>query len=307
MKICCRSTFLNSSLVRATLVGAVAALGLFIVSCNRSPKQSTANAKHYHLTGTVVSIDGRGHMINVDAAAIPGFMDAMTMPYPVKPDSELEDVQVGDEITADLVKQGDDYWLQNIVVTGHKTIPQDKPTAMLHIPTPGELVPDFKFTNQSGRPISLDQYRGKALLMTFIYTRCPFTTFCPRLSHEFAEINHDLQSNPALYSDTRLLTVSFDPAHDTPKVLRAYGFSYAGTTKPSLFNHWAFAVPSAKNLPKLANYFGFWYKNQGGVLNHSLSTAVIGPNGKIFKWYHDNTWQPSDLIKDASDSLKAAS
>lgn len=281
-------------------------LTFLTVSCNKS-KQNEANVKRYHLKGTVVAVDTRAHMVSVDADAIPGFMAAMTMPYPVKPENELNRLDNGDQITADLVKQDDSYWLENIVVTGHTDLRQAKPTAMLHIPSPGELVPDFKFTNQSGKPVSLEDYRGKVLLMTFIYTRCPFTTFCPRLTHEFAQINNDLKSNTSLYDNTRLLSVSFDPAYDTPKVLRAYGFSYAGTKKPSLFDHWAFAVTSAKNLPKLANYFGFWYNEKDGIINHSLSTAVISPDGRIFKWYHDNTWQPSDLIKDAQASLKAAS
>lgn len=303
----CAFAYMRSVCRRAAVLGVAAAFSFLAVSCNTSRTPSQPGGQRYHLKGTVVSIDQRAQMANVDAEAIPGFMDAMTMPYVVKPASELGMLKPGDEITADLVKQDDKYWLENIAITGHKDLPQSKPSAELHIPEPGDLVPDFRFVNQSGKAVSLDQYRGKALLMTFIYTRCPFTDFCPRVSHEFAAINHDLQSNPVLYSDTRLLTVSFDPEHDTPKVLRAYGFSYAGTTKPSLFQHWVFAAPSATNLPKLANYFGFWYNQQNGVLQHSLSTAVIGPDGRIFKWYRDNSWQPNDLIKDAAESLKAAS
>jgi protein SCO1 len=271
-----------------------------------SKRTSSAAAKRYHLKGTVVSVDQRAHMVNVDADAIPGFMDAMMMPYSVKPASELGRLSPGDAITADVVVQGDNYWLENITITGHTTPPAPtKPAAQMHIPTAGESVPDFEFTNQSGRRISLKQYRGKALLLTFIYTRCPFASYCPRITGEFAGINRQLQSDPALSGKTHLLSISFDPAHDTPKVLREYGFSYGHTRQPSFFRHWEFAVAPAAQLPKIAHYFGLTYEQDGGIITHSLSTAVIGPDGRIFKWYYGNDWQPAQLIKDASDALHA--
>jgi protein SCO1/2 len=290
--------------VSAAMLAVVVALALSAVSCSKNT--SSASSKRYHLKGTVVSVDQRAHMVNVDADSIPGFMDAMMMPYSVKPVSELERLSAGDAITADVVVQGDNYWLENIKVTGHTTPPAPaKPVAQMHIPTAGEAVPDFEFTNQSGQRISLKQYRGKAVLLTFIYTRCPFASYCPRITSEFAEINRQLQADPALFEKTHLLSVSFDTAHDTPKVLREYGFSYGHTWKLSFFRHWEFAVASAEQLPKVAHYFGLTYEQDGATITHSLSTTVIGPDGRIFKWYHGNDWQPAQLIKDASDALRA--
>src|SRR5436190_19032427 len=80
------------------------------ISCNKSgTNQPTAQSspKHYHLKGKVVSIDKQSKMLNVDSEAIPDFMDAMTMPYKVKPDSELDKLSPGDVITADVVVQDD--------------------------------------------------------------------------------------------------------------------------------------------------------------------------------------------------------
>lgn len=92
-------------------------------SCNKTPagnaQTETQSAKHYQLKGKVVSVDTRADMVNVASEAIPGFMDAMTMPYKVKPESELQKLHTGDSITADLVVQDDGGWLQNINVTGH--------------------------------------------------------------------------------------------------------------------------------------------------------------------------------------------
>jgi protein SCO1/2 len=109
---------------------AVAATIIFVpftfVSCNKGSNPPTAqmapqveSAKRYHLTGRVVSIDQRAKMANIDADAIPGFMEAMTMPYQVKPPDELTNLSAGDAITADVVVRNDDAWLENIHVTAH--------------------------------------------------------------------------------------------------------------------------------------------------------------------------------------------
>jgi protein SCO1/2 len=285
---------------RIVLLGALTLLALFTLGCNQS-----SGGKRYHLTGKIISIDKPGGLVNVDGNDVPGFMDAMVMPYKVKPESEIDRLKVDDVIAADIVVENDKYWLENITVTKEATGPAPKPSAALHTPVPGEAVPDFTFTNQNGQRISLKQYRGKTLLLTFIYTRCPFAEFCPRITSEFAEINSQMKSDPALFGKTHLLSISFDTVHDTPKVLRAYGFSYAHTRQPSLFRHWEFAVPKESQLPKIADYFGLTYVRDGNTITHSLSTAVIGPDGRIFKWYHHNDWQPSELIKDATDALHA--
>ena len=136
---------------------------------------------------------------NIGNEPIAGFMDAMIMPYTIKPPSGLDQLQPGDSITADVVVESDKYWLENVKVTGHSQSPAAKPAASVHIPTPGDPVPDFKLINQNGKNISLHQYRGQTLLLTLIYTRCPFPDFCPRVSHEFAVI--DRRVHGALTAD----------------------------------------------------------------------------------------------------------
>jgi protein SCO1/2 len=287
----------------ATIIVAVGFLGL--TACNRSPQSGTAEAKQYSLKGTVVSIDKPNSSLVVNGEAIPGFMDAMAMPYKVKNASELDPLAVGDSIAATIVGEKDDYFVRDITVTAHSSAAPAKPFSDLHIPEPGESVPNFRLVNQNGRHISLDQYRGKTLLVTFIYTRCPFADFCPRVSGEFATLNQELKKNAGLYKKTHLLSVSFDPKNDTPKVLRTYGAGYLGEKAPQ-FDHWEFAAPAADQLPDLAKYFGLTYTEEGGVITHSLSTAVIGPDGKIVKWYHGTDWKASDLLKDATDAVHPA-
>lgn len=231
------------------------------------------------------------------------------MPYKVKSPATLNHMLAGDTISADVVVVSDEknsdtqsYWLENVKVTAHVDSPQPPATTSLHMPAPGEDVPDYSLINQDGRRISLKQYRGKTVLVTFIYTRCPFPDFCPRMSSNFAEIERQLASNPALAA-TQLLSISFDPGHDTPKVLRQYAFRVAHTQDPELFARWQFAVPSSGDLPKLANFFALTVKPEGGLITHNLSTAVIGPDGKIVSWRHGGDWLPSDLIKDATGAV----
>lgn len=284
------------------------ALLAFSAACTSKPPQSagsstSAAAKRYALKGKVISVDKNAGTANIDNEPIPGFMDAMIMAYPFKPAAALDQLQPGDSITADVVlEEPGKYWLENVKVIGHSAPPEPagKPTSSLHVPSPGDDVPDFKLVNQNGKSISVHQYRGQTLLLTLIYTRCPFPDFCPRVSHEFAAIDRQIRADPARYGKTHLLSISFDPENDTPKVLRAYGFSCAGSKDPALFARWEFAAIPQAELPQLADYFALTYNEEGGLITHSLSTAVISSDGKIFKWYHGADWQAADVLQDVA-------
>lgn len=294
----------NNHTLRVFLTALILAGICSLSSCNRSKAPA---AKRYPFTGRVVSIDAQAQDALIDGDAIPGFMDAMAMPYKVKPAATLNHLNPGDSISAEVVVEHDPenedappgYWLENVRTVGHADSTPAAAANSLHTPAPGEDVPDFAFTNQAGKRISLKQYRGHVLFVTFIYTRCPFPDFCPRMSTNFAEIYKQIATNPAL-AGAHLLSISFDPEHDTPKVLRDYGFSVAHTHEPALFKHWEFATADAADLPKIADFFALTVKPENGLITHNLSTAVIGPGGKIVKWYHGSDWQPSDLIKDAA-------
>ncbi len=179
---------------RALLVALLTSFALLISSCHRS---QTSAAKRYHFTGRIISIDTSAESALIDNDNIPGFMEPMAMSYKIKPASVLRELTPGDSIAADVVviepakKDEDaapDYWLENVKVTAHAKNPPAKGPNALHMPAPGEEVPDFAFTNQDGKRVSIRQYRGKTLLVTFIYTRCPFPEFCPRMSSNFNQI-----------------------------------------------------------------------------------------------------------------------
>jgi protein SCO1 len=273
-------------------------------ACHRT-KSTAGNGKRYPFTGRIVSVDTKSDSATIDGDLIQGFMEPMVMTYKFKPPSMLRQVAPGDSISAEVVviepdpgnREADpDYWLENVKVTGHAKSPPAQGPTSFHMPQPGEQVPDFSLINQDGRRVSFERYRGKVLLVTFIYTRCPFQDFCPRMSSNFNEIYKQLGGD----GSTHLLSISFDPEHDTPKALRNYGFSVAHTHDPALFRRWEFAVPRQADLPKVADFFAVTLKPEGGLITHNLSTAVIGPDGKIVNWYHGGDWQVSDLIKDAA-------
>lgn len=291
-----------SSRFSAVLLACVVAV---FCGCRNAPAPNAGNGvKQYHLRGVVVSTNPARGEITLDTDAIPGFMDAMVMPYKLKNASVLTELHPGDTITATLLASDTSDLLDQIVIVGQAKA--DYPPPVQYNPlTPGESVPNFGFLNQSDKTIHLAQFRGKVLLVTFIYTRCPLASYCPRMSRNFAEINQALAEDPALYDRTHLLSVSFDPSYDTPKVLRSYGGAYTGKYTEETFRHWDFAAPPKKELSKVLKFFLVGVTpGENHTLTHSLSTLVITPDGKIYKWYPTNDWQPQQLISDVKELLK---
>jgi protein SCO1/2 len=276
---------------------------IFLAGCHSSQKSAATssagtNFKVYHLRGKVVSTNAATGEVTLDHEAIPGFMEAMTMPYKLKDASILGELHPGDVITADvLVSQDPDaeVLLDHIVVVAQAR-PDYKPTVFYHVPSPGDMVPDFKLSNQDGRPIHLSQFKGKALVVTFIYTRCPSPDFCPRVTRNFASLDKLLSASPALYAKSHLLSISFDPEHDTPERLRAYGVPYIGRGD---FTHWEFAVPQKPVLAEMARFFDLGMtSNADSSITHTLSTTLIGPDGKVVRFYPGNEWTPEQLLAD---------
>jgi protein SCO1/2 len=269
---------------------------------------ATAPVKTYPIRGKIVSVNGANVML--DHEAVPGFMDAMTMSYKLKDPAIVSELHPGDRITATLlVSQDADGFntvlLDKIVVIAQAK-PDYKPAVQYHLPQPGDTVPDFKLVNQSSREIHLSQFQGKVLLVTFIYTRCPLAEFCPRMSRNFADVDKALAGDPVLYARTHLLSISFDPTYDTPKVLRSYGEAYVGHLTKDTFAHWDFAAPQEDNLAALTQFFNVGVtRGDGQSINHSLSTVLIGKDGKVAAWYSSNDWQPTDVVQQVRQAAAA--
>jgi protein SCO1/2 len=279
--------------LNAVVVVAVA-LAVGMAGC----REGTAG-QHYELKGKVVEVDRQLRRVTVAHDAIAGYMDAMTMPFVVKDDWVFGVARPGDSITATLVVDRGQSWLENSVITEpSKPDPSSSISEKQAEPKAGDEIRDFSLTNQDSNKIRLKHYRGRALVLTFIYTRCPLPDFCPLMSSNFAEVDKELQKDPALYAKTHLLSVSIDPDFDTPQVMQTYGTTYTKDVGASGFDHWEFATGSKDEIKSIAEYFGLRYWNDGSQIVHSLRTAVISPDGKLVKLYIGNDWKPSDIVGD---------
>jgi protein SCO1/2 len=264
-----------------------------------------AQGKQYPVRGKVVSTDPAHGEVVLDAAAIPGFMEAMTMPYKLRTPNILSELHPGDRITATLYVTDTDDLLDQIVITAQGQADY-QPPLLYHVLNPGDAVPNFKFLNQSGKTIDIEDFKGKVLLLTFIYTRCPLPDFCPRMSRNFAKVDKALAADPALYAKTHLLTISFDPGYDTPAVLRSYGGAYTGNYTQEQFAHWDFAAPSKTGQESVYKFFDIGVTpEKDKTITHSLSTVLIGPDGKVFRWYPTNEWTPDQVLADIKMAVKS--
>ncbi len=262
--------------------------------------QAKASAiKVFRVRGKVVGTEGARVVLNHQA--VPGLMDAMTMPYGVRDPNVLSELHPGDEITAKILVEEDAGGFRNpvldeIVVIG-RAKPDYRPAVQYHVPQVGERVPNFSMLNENGRTIHLDDFRGKVVLLTFIYTRCPLADYCPRMSRNFAEVDQALAKDPKLYAESHLISVSFDPGYDTPKVLRSYGGAYTGKYTRESFAHWDFAAPTVKEMPTVTQFFDVGVTpGEGRSLTHSLSTVLIGEDGRVLAWYPTNDWKPEEVV-----------
>src|SRR5271165_1972025 len=292
-----RSTPLLWRRLELACLCAVVTLGC--IACSKKPA-----GKRYELEGRVVAVDSGSREVTVAHQDIPGLMPGMTMPFPVARDQDwiFGKIGPGDHIHATLVMT-DHAELQDISFTQGSDTGSDG-TSNLRIPEIGDDVPDFTLVNQFGKTIHLDQFRGKPLLLTFIYTRCPVPDFCLLMSNNFSEVLKQLQKSPEAFEKAQLLSISIDPDYDKPSVLHSYGKRYVGDVDPD-FQHWQFASGSSEEVRKAADFVGLSYSQKQGQIVHTLQTVLIGSDGKIVKVYTGNQWKPAEVAADYAASLAA--
>ncbi|HEV2801395.1 MAG TPA: SCO family protein [Pyrinomonadaceae bacterium] len=293
---------------RALLLALLAAAAcVALAGCSSTPDES--NARRYELRGKIVSFNKAQQQVVIQHEEVPGFMEAMTMPFTLREDSAYDVMRAGDRIQATLVVDDERTRLENPVIT--QAIPTAATTNTpatgdsLSEPEIGATPPDATLVNQDGKQIRLEQYRGRALVLTFIYTRCPLPDYCTLMSNNFAEIKRELDKSPDLGERTHLLSITLDPEYDTPKVLRSYGAAHTENYGGETFARWEFVTGKPEEIRRVANFFGLSYRQEGEEINHSLRTAVISPDGKLYKLYRGNEWKPAEVIKDLRE-LNAA-
>ncbi len=297
----------NNNTIRGSLIAVLLFACAGFWGCQPHERVRSATEKRYDLKGKVVTVEKNQHLLTVAHGDIKAYMPAMTMPFTVGEQAQWvfeppHEVVAGDEVTATLIVDGVRSWLEDIVITKESSDTANPAAVEALGPKPGEEVPNYRLVNQDGKVIRIHDYKGKGLLLTFIFTRCQDPDQCTLMSSNFAKIDEELRKQPALYEKTHLLSVSFDPEYDTPKVLRSYGAAYTGKYTDETFGHWEFASGSTDEVKGIAQFFGLRYytDTQSGKeqVVHSLRTAVIGPDSKILKVYRSNDWKPDEVLKD---------
>jgi protein SCO1/2 len=309
----------------ATLV-AIASL-LFLGGCHQEPQPEPVRATHtasrpgtareYHLAGEVRGIDKESGQVVIRHEDIAGLMKAMTMPFTLKDRTVFDDLQIGDAVEGTLRvsyagNEVQDYALENLVVTKPALAvpppPAPPPSLTLRLRggeprleatprrlEPGAPVPDFTMTLQDGRKVALAELRGNVVVLTFIYTRCPLPDFCPLMDRKFASLAAAIEPFPERAAHVRLISLSFDPEHDTPEVLTKHA-RIQGARSPL----WTFAVATHDELAKVAPALGLTYGPTAQDIMHNLSTAIIDPDGKLDTLLIGptaRTWTTTEVLK----------
>ncbi len=271
-----------------------------------SPSRPVALAepKVYAMKGVVRSIEVSEGLVTIRHEEIPGLMPAMTMPFGVADKAMLEDLEPGDEVEGKLTIGKGSSLLTELTVTCPALVPtlslspkggltrlDSKPKAL----TIGGLVPDFAMTTQEGKEIKLSELRGQVIVLTFIYTRCPLPEFCPLLDKKFRELAEIEGRSADRAKAVRLLSISFDPEHDTPTILAQHAKIQGA--KPPL---WTFAVASHDELSKVATCLGLMYGPTPNEIMHNRVVAVIAADGKLARLItgpEGGTWTAVDVSK----------
>jgi protein SCO1 len=294
--------------MRTILVSIVFCL-LFFAACQKKATEAPAGEqKRYPLKGKVISVDRANKKAKIDHEAIPDFMAAMEMDFQIREDWVWDELVPGSEIRAELVVDNtadEPYWLEKIGILAAAKPGQPMPPVDERFAQIGMDVPDFQLTNQDGKRISLKDFRGHPLAITFIYAQCPLPDYCIKMSTNFSDAANRIMADDEAKNVYRLLSISFDPERDTPEKLKSYGLGYLGKDAKPDFSVWQLAVGSDKEVRAIADFFGLRYEvdeKDKTQFNHSLRTAVISPEGKVTKIFPGNEWTVNDLIRE----MKAA-
>lgn len=270
-------------ILRLSLFGALCAL---VCSCTRDVRKSEqslnsakANLQQFMVKGVIRELPTGGRSVVIQHEAISNYMEAMTMPFKVRAATELQGLQPGDQVSFRLSVTDEASWIDQIAQTG-------KHLAAVTHATPGTTdvaigtssrhpLLDYQFTNELGRAVSLSQFKGRALAITFFFTRCPIPDYCPRLSKNFSEASRKLAATPEAPTNWHFLSISIDPQFDTPAVLRAYGERYQYDPE-----HWSFLTGPVDKIREVARLSGMHYEPDS-VANHNFRTLIIDPAGQL--------------------------
>lgn len=275
-----------------------ALLTLLTVACGGG---ASPDRKAYTLQGQVLSVQPDHKQAVIRHEEIPGFMSAMTMPYDVRDPKEYESIVPGDLITAKLIVEPSRAYLEQVKKVGNSPLAVADggglPAAAsgFELIKVGAPVPNQTFVNQDGKSVSLSDFRGDAVVLTFTYSSCPMPTMCPLMDQNFAKIQAKLKEQNNILK-AHLLSISFDPQVDTPAVMKKQAQSLGAD--PRL---WSFVTGDRDEIDKWASGFGVSISramNDPTDITHNLRTAILDRQGNLVQVYTGNEWTPEQVLAD---------
>ena len=247
--------------------------------------------RRYPVSGMVLQVDKQRQTLLVSHERIPGYMDAMAMPFRVRDAKALELLRPGMRVEFQLVVNRQESWAERVRLKGgaqFEADPQAPAPQPANSVVAGQPVPDFELTDQNRRPVKLSQFAGKVVAITFIYTRCPLPDYCPRLSNNFARLQE--RFGDRVGRDLTLLTVTFDPQYDGPEVLAAYGRGFKANP-----DGWRFLSGPMPEIRRVCGIFGVDFWPDEGQITHSMRTAVIDRQGRLAANLTGSDFTPQQL------------
>lgn len=269
------------------------------VARSRQRADDAPGTRSFAVTGVVTApaADGR---VMVSHDDIPGFMPAMTMPFTLRPADPLPVLTVGDRVRFTL-KVGDEAtWAEGFAIIGRdaavaSAVSGPATTATARIKK-GDRLPEVALLTQAGSPFGTRAFEGHVTAVTFIFTRCPMPEFCPLMVKRFQQLQRAIAADRGL-GQGRLLAVTLDPTFDTPQVLHAY--ATAMQADPA---RWTFVTGPTAEVTRLTRAFAVHVERNGVLLDHTLATAVVGPDGRLFEIWRGNGWKADEVL----DVMRAA-
>lgn len=287
----------------ASLICAVCVLTL--MGCARStPEEKTPETpkeKRYHLEGEVVSVDTDKHILVVHHGEIKGYMPEMVMEFSVSP-GDAANAKPGQRVRADMVPSSEGFFrLENIwpldqgtttaIQAGADALRQDTlirgRSAYREV---GENLPDFALYDQTGAVVQSARFRGKQIMLNFIYTRCPVATMCPAATMKMMETQR--LAKEAGVGNLELVSITLDPEFDTPGVLRDYAETRGIDT-----GNFCFLTGPERAIKDLLTQFGIIAEFEGGpIIKHTLGTLLINEHGRIVHRADGTVWSPKNFV-----------
>jgi protein SCO1/2 len=261
---------------------------------------ATTNLQIYQVKGVIKEVLAEKKKVKIAHEEIPNYMEAMTMMLDVKEAKELDGLQAGDSVSFRMLVTDDDGWIDQIKkLEGPRTPLPPEPATFRRVPeveplAVGDKLTDYTFTNALGRVMRLSDFQGRALAFTFIFTRCPFPTFCPRLSSNFSDAVAQLKALPDGLTNWHFLSITIDPEFDTPERLKAYAERYKADP-----NHWDHVTGTLTDITAIGEQFGlqFWRANPNEPINHNVRTVVVDATGRV-QWITPETdWKSDTMVE----------